>query len=434
MDIDKAIVKDGIIFPKNIRCWSLNSKEFKAEGKNIAFAVFDEIGQFRFDKAAAIHKHIESSAKTRFPKFYKLFFISFLTSGTDYMAYLIDQAENGNATNIYFDRAATWEVRSGQNCPEELKKYSDKKENYQDDYDTDPGTAMLMYECKVPKFRSNNLIKRGEKITNCVNMERKSPIIFPDKQEGEDYERFWVFNPNEEEYESWFRPNTTYEIEQLTREYEKNPSEELEKRIKEEKERHHAVEYFVHIDLSKGVVDTAGLTLGHSYYVLDKKKIYIDLMMQIRAEEDEEGNKKEIDIEQILKFVIDVLKKQKKFSIVKLTMDGWNSALFLQICEKNNIPAEILSLEKNTGPYETLKDFIYREDLNMYFYPPAVRELTELVIDDKTKKIDHPKKSQWRMKEEGLNRGSKDISDCLAGVVASIMKGDDDEPLGYAAK
>lgn len=431
MDIDKSILRDGILFPKNIRCWSMNSRECKSEGKNIAFAIFDEVGQFRFDKAQSIHKHIRSSAKTRFAKYFKLFFISFLTSGNDYMAHLIEAAEQG-APKTYFDRAATWEVRSEKDCPKELKKYVERKENYLDEYDRDPGTAMLMYECKVPKFRSNNLIKRGEKILNCVNQERKSPIIFPDKQEGEDYERFWVFNPNEEEFEAWFRPGTTYEIESMIKEYEKNPSEQVENKIKEERERHRSAEYYVHIDLSRGVVDNAGLCVGHAYNVLDKKKIYIDLMMQIRAEVDEEGHKKEIDIEQVLHFIVH-LKKTKKFPINKLTMDGWNSALFLQICEKNEIPAEILSLEKDMAPYDTLKDFIYREDINMYFYPPVIRELTELIIDDKTKKVDHPKKSTWRQKEEGLGRGSKDCADCAAGVVYSIMKGDDEEPLSYGA-
>jgi hypothetical protein len=431
MDIDKAIVRDGIIFPKNIRCWSLNSKEFKAEGKNILCGIFDEIGQFRWDKADAIYDHIKSSAKTRFGKCYKLFFISFLTSGNDYMAHLIDEAEHG-ANKTYFDRAATWEIRSADDCPKELLKYTDRKENYTDDYDKDPGNAMLKYECKVPKFRSNNFIKRGEKILACIDKTRKSPIIFPEKKEDEQFERFWVINPNDEEFEAWFRPRSIDEIDRLIREYEKTPDPDLEKRIKELKERHQNAEYYVHIDLSRGVVDTAGIAMGHTYHVLDKKKVYIDLMMQIRAEILEDGTKKEIDIEQILTYIIQVLKKEKKFNIVKLTMDGWNSALFLQICEKNQIPAELLSIDKESLPYDTLKDFIYREDLNMYFYPPAIRELTELIVDDR-KKVDHPKKSQWRMKEEGLPRGSKDISDCLAGIVTSITKQDDDEPLAYAS-
>ena len=433
MDIEKAIVRDGIIFPKNIRCWSLNSKEFKAEGKNILCGIFDEIGQFRWDKADAIYDHIKSSAKTRFGKVYKLFFISFLTSGTDYMAHLIDEAENG-APKTYFDRAATWEIRSEKNCPKDLMKYTERKENYLDDYDKDPGDAMLKYECKVPKFRSNNFIKKADKILKCVDHNRKSPIIFPEKQEEEEFERFWVFNPNDEDIESWFRPNMTGDIDQLLKDYEINPTEDLEKRIKIEKERHKYCEYYIHIDLSRGVVDTAGLAMGHIYYILDKKKVYIDLMMQIRAEQSEDGIKKEIDIEQILNFIIQYLKKEKKFNIVKLTMDGWNSALFLQICEKHHIPAELLSIDKNNVPYDTLKDFIYREDLNMYYYPPAIRELTELIVDDTKKKVDHPKKSQWRQKEEGLPRGSKDISDCLAGIVTAITQVDDEEPLAGHAK
>jgi hypothetical protein len=432
MDIEKAIVRDAIIFPKNIRCWSLNSKEFKAEGKNILCGIFDEIGQFRWDKAEAIYDHIKSSAKTRFGKVYKLFFISFLTSGADYMAHLIDEAEGG-APKTYFDRAATWEIRSAENCPKELLKYTEKQENYTDDYDKDPGSAMLKYECKVPKFRSNNFIKQAVKITNCVQSSRKSPIIFPEKDKNEQLERFWVYNPNDEEYESWFRPGMIYEVDNLIKEYEQNPNDELEKKIKALKEQHKNAEYFVHIDLSRGVVDTAGLVLGHVYYVLDKKKIYVDLMMQIRAEIQPDGTKKEIDLEQILDFVIKVLKKEKKFNLVKLTMDGWNSALFMQICEKNKIPAELLSIDKDSVPYDTLKDFLYREDLNMYFYPPAIRELTELIVDEAKKKVDHPKKSQWRMREEGLPRGSKDIADCLAGIVTSATKADDEEPLAYGS-
>jgi len=432
MDIETAIIRDGILFPKNIRCWSQNSREYKSEGKNILCGIFDEIGQFRWDKAESIHNHIKSSAKTRFSKYYKLFFISFLTSSNDYMAHLIDEAERG-ANKTYFDRAATWEIRSVENCPKELLKYTDKKENYQDDYDKDPGSAMLKYECKVPKFRSNNFIKKGEKILNCVNKTRKSPIIFPEKLENEKHERFWVFNPNDEEFEAWFNPGRIYEIDALTNEYEKNPSEDSEQKIKILKEQHQNSNYYIHIDLSRGIVDTAGLVMGHVYHILGRKKVYVDLMLQIRAEILEDGTKKEIDIEQILTYVIEVLKNKKKFNIVKLTMDGWNSALFLQICEKNRIPAELLSIDKESGPYDTLKDFIYREDINMYYYPPVIRELTELIIDETKKKVDHPKKSQWRMQEEGLPRGSKDVTDCLAGIVTSITKVDDEEPLSYAS-
>jgi len=431
MDLDKAILKDGILFPKNIRCWSLNSKEFKAEGKNVIFAVFDEIGAFRFDKALEIHKHIKTSARTRCPKLYKLFFISYLTSSNDYMAYLIDKAEAG-AEKTYFDRAATWDVRSIEDCPEELKKYTVKKSTYQEEYDEDPASAMLMYECKIPKFRSNNFIKKANKITDCINMERPSPIIFT-PEEGSEYDRVWTRDILSEELEPWFKPYMTYETVQMTKQYEQNPSEELERRIQIERERHANAQYYVHLDLSRGVVDCAGITLGHTYRVLDKTKIYIDLMLQIRSPLADDEGPKEIDLTSILNFVIDILFKKLKFPIVKITADGWNSKLFLNICEQHGIEAEVISLEKDTVPYDTLKDFLYNEDINLYLYPPVVRELTELILTDK-KKIDHPRKSKWRMREEGLNLGSKDIADCCAGIAAAITDEPDDAPLACAGK
>jgi len=433
MNIDRDIIRNHVLFPKNIRAWSLNSKEHKAEGKNVVLGIFDEIGSFRFDNAQNIRKHIRTSARTRCPKYYKLFYISFLTSPNDYMAYLIDHAEEGGSGRTYFDRAATWDIRAEKNCPEELKPYVVHKATYQEEYDEDPANAMLMYECKIPKFRSNNFLKRADRITDCINYENSSPIIFPDSLGEDGYQRVWSRDIREEEFEHWFRPFHTHTIERLEREYEAKPSEDLENRIKLEKERHESAQYYIHIDLSRGVVDCAGIAMGHTYRILDKTKVYIDLMLQIRAPEPEEGKPKEIDLNDILDFVIKTLLKKLNFPIVKITADGWNSKLFLNICEKHGIEAKTISLERDTVPYDTLKDFIYRKDIVYYLYPPVVRELTELIFTDK-KKIDHPRKSKWRMREEGLNLGSKDISDCLAGIVASITEESDGEPLAVAGK
>lgn len=432
MNIDRDIIRNHIKFPKNIRAWSLNSKEHKAEGKNVILAIFDEIAQFRFDHAEKIRRHIRTSARTRCPKYYKLFYISFLTSPNDYMSYLLDRAETGEVSNVYFDRAATWDIRSAKNCPEELNRYVVHKDTYQEEYDEDPANAMLMYECKIPKHRANNFIKQAVKITDCINMKRVAPVIYPDKDDDEKYQRFWTTDIMNEEFEPFFKPYMTYEIWQMEKEYENNPSEELEQRIKVEKERHSDAQYYIHIDLSRGVVDCAGICMGHTYRVLDSSKIYIDLMMQIRAPESDDSSK-EIDLNTILDFVIKVLYKRMKFPIVKVTADGWNSKLFLNICEKNGIDAETISLEKNTEPYDTLKDLLYAEDIKLYHYPPAVRELTELIFTDK-KKIDHPRKSKWRMREEGLSLGSKDISDCLAGIAAAVTDEGDDAPLAGAGR
>jgi hypothetical protein len=426
MDINKAVQENKILFPKNIRAFSANSTKYKLEGKNIVLAVFDEIAQFRFDRAEAIRKHIKSSAKPTCPKYYKLFYISFLTSGNDYMAHLLDMSEKGDG-KMYYDRSATWEVRSEINCPEELKPYIVKKSEFGDEYDEDPETAMLMYECKIPKVFANSFIRQPQRILDCIGKIddetfRSSPIIEP--------ENIWSYNPLEEEFEPWFKPYTTELIWKLQQEYEKNPSNALEEKIKFEKDLHSNGEYYVHLDLSRGVVDCGGLVLGHKYRVLDQNKLYIDLMLQIRADKTIDKNA-EIDMTQLLDFVIKVLKNKLKFPISNLSADGWNSALFFNICEKENIPCELVSLEKNNIPYETLKTFIYSGNINFYPYQVAIRELTELIIENK--KVNHPRKSQWRMKEEGLPLGSKEISDSLSGVAYSSTKDDDEGGLSYAS-
>jgi len=432
MNIDRDIIRNAILFPKNIRAWAMNSRESKSEGKNVVLGIFDEIGTFRFDQAQNIRKHIRTSARTRCPKHYKLFYISYLTSPNDYMSYLLDRAEDGHMPKTYCDRAATWDIRSDKKCLPEIKKYAVHKETYKEEFDEDPSTAMLMYECKIPKYRANNFIKRADRITDCINYERESPVILEENDSESALNRFWTHNIMEEELEHWFRPYHTHEIEVMEREYENNPSDELAQKIKFEKEKHANAQYYVHIDLSRGVVDCAGIAMGHTYHILDKTKIYVDLMLQIRSPKSEDKSK-EIDLNEILEFVITKLFKKLKFPIIKVTADGWNSALFLNICEKNGISAKIISLEKNTGPYDTLKDFIYKRDINYYLYPPAIRELTELLITDRNK-IDHPKASKWRMREEGINNGSKDVSDCLSGFVYSIIEEDDGEPLAVVGK
>lgn len=447
MNLDKDIQKNCILFPKNIRAWSLNSIRFKAEGKNIVFAIFDEIASFRFDKAESIRRHIKSTAKATCPEYYKLFYISFLTSSQDYMAYLIDQAEKGEMKNTHFMRAATWEIRSAKNCPKKLLNYVVKKETFQDDFDTDPENAMLMFECKIPKVRKDSFIKRPEKILQSIDIignTDEEKHYRPDPRIEQD--NLWVYSSDllGLELESWFRPNYTYKMEWLQKQYEKSPSSQLEEALKALKIKHQGVKYYCHLDLSRGVVDTASIVIGHPYYILDRLKVHIDLMLQIRAKKDDDSNQ-EIDLSQMLYFIIYRLHKKGinnlkgkalsglGFNISKITADGWNSALFLNLCEQEKMKAKYISLERTTEPYDTAKDFMYRGDLEVYYSDVYVREWTELIIDNKGK-IDHPRTSKWRQKSEKLSRGSKDLSDGISGIASSVMEKGMRKKLSWGAK
>jgi len=422
MDLSRDIQKNSIIFPKNITAYSLNSVKFKAEGKNVVFAVFDEIAQFRFDKAEAIRRHIKTTAKATCPKFFKLFYISFLTNGSDYMAHLLEKAEKGEIPKCLYMRESTWSVRSQRGCPKELKPYIVNRSTFQDEFDEDQENAMLMFECKIPKTRGSSFIKRPEKILQSVGyiLDQNGEKIFREDPRV-NQENIIVYDDElkDLEFESWFKPYYTWEIWQLEKQYEIQPSESLERQMIQLKERQQTAEYYIHIDLSRGVVDSAGIGLAHRYYIMDRVKIYIDLLLAIRARKGQE-----IDMSKILDFILLRLHKGKVslgglgFHIHKITSDGWNSSLFLNLCERENIDSQLISLERTTAPYNTFKDFIYKQDINYYPYAPLLREVEELIITDKGK-INHPRTSRRRMKEEGLSRGSKDT--CFTGDTKILL-------------
>jgi hypothetical protein len=77
-------------------------------------------------------------------------------------------------------------------------------------------------------------------------------------------------------------------------------------------------------------------------------------------------------------------------------------------------------MDKTRKPYDTLKGLLYQGKINAYAYLVLLRELKELRLDDK-RKVDHPKSSSQRLKEEGLRLGSKDVSDSLAGTIYSAV-------------
>jgi len=136
----------------------------------------------------------------------------------------------------------------------------------------------------------------------------------------------------------------------------------------------------------------------------------------------------EINQTEALDFVINILVKKMGFPITEVTADGYQSALFFDFCRKAGIPAGEQSLVRTNQPYETMKDFIMRGDVNYYYNPVLIRELSELEYS-KDGKIDHPSKSQWRLKEEGIPGGSKELGDCLGAGIFRSVKDDITEPL-----
>src|SRR5690606_2519220 len=113
------------------------------------------------------------------------------------------------------------------------------------------------------------------------------------------------------------------------------------------------------------------------------------------------------------------LKEVHKFRVAKVGMDGFQSTETKQQLRKRRFQTEYIAMDRSKLPYEDLRAAIYEDRIEI---PPyltyvekgatdtvqiAVKELSEL--EDGEKKIDHPA------------NGSKDVADCMAGVVYMLM-------------
>jgi hypothetical protein len=101
-------------------------------------------------------------------------------------------------------------------------------------------------------------------------------------------------------------------------------------------------------------------------------------------------------------------------------LDRWGSEETIQELNKHDIDSELLSMDKSYEPWHTMKDYMQQMVWKTYEHSILYRELSELI--DTAKKIDHPIISQARFEQEGLERGSKDVADCAAGVTHTLVK------------
>lgn len=175
----------------------------------------------------------------------------------------------------------------------------------------------------------------------------------------------------------------------------------------------------LHIDIAtSGDGDALGMAMGHIEEIVEvdgEKKPYIvfDMLFRVRALPGTE-----ILLSDIRRVVYD-LKEERRFRIIDVTMDGFQSTDTMQQLRKKKFHVDYLSVDRSTLPYEDLREAIYDSRIE---FPPyetylvkgadrtiqvAVQELQQL--QDTGKKIDHPA------------GGSKDLSDAMAGVVSTLM-------------
>lgn len=174
-----------------------------------------------------------------------------------------------------------------------------------------------------------------------------------------------------------------------------------------------------HIDIAtSGDGDALGLVMGHVSRLVDiedelKPYIVIDFMLRIKA-----SPGTEIMLSDIRQIIYE-LKDERNFRLKAVTMDGFQSTDTRQQLNKRRIASDYLSVDRQLAPYYDLREAIYERRIE---FPPymtylnrgdtevveiAAKELREL--SEQGNKVDHPTK------------GSKDVADCLAGVVYTLM-------------
>jgi very-short-patch-repair endonuclease len=309
--------------------------------------------------ADAIFSTLKSSATSRFGQQWIGIIISYPRYQNDFT---IRQYElSKTQPHIYGDMGATWEIHPIR-----------KREDFADDYRTDPEDARTKYEC-IPPAITDAFFSLTNKIYECNS--EVEPVVFVDHtttirkaQEGEN-----------KEY-------TALMIEPLKKDFSRD--------------------YFIHGD--PGLMsDSFVLAMGHVVAGEEKEikkdeevvlmpKVHIDLILVWKPQDG-----KPVDILNVKDTIIML---STCFNIKSVTFDKWNSATTIQELVVNGIKAEDLSFSRGQQleMFRNLRALVYNNLIDWPSNPDLCEELAKLQLINGVK-VDHPVD------------GSKDIADAVAG-------------------
>ena len=178
--------------------------------------------------------------------------------------------------------------------------------------------------------------------------------------------------------------------------------------------------YHAHIDLGL-VRDACGLVIGRE---TDNQGIQYVLALRIvcaqrAAELDKKGQRydliigtKEVIIEEVRQIIFTM--QEMGFAFGMVSMDGFQSADTRQQFEKKGIPSCIVSIDRDTSAYDTLKSIINTGRFESVNHSHALKESKSLELK-KGKKVDH------------APGASKDLMDGYAGVAKTLLEKYDDD-------
>jgi hypothetical protein len=377
-------IKSKIRMPKNIYILPVGSNEEAPLGYNIFGAVIDEASFHLLTKdkdyAEESYNQIKKRIRSRFLSKGKLFIITSPRYVYDFAERKFSE-EIGN-DKVFRRRTPLWEAMPASSFSGKKFDAGDYLSSfkglmipieYEDEFRSNPERAMRDFGAQ-PSQAIQAFFNNADVIDQKANYERKDPI-----------------NPKTGEFYEWF-----YNL-------RSSPAYDPDRR-------------FIHIDLALdkgGKGDKCGLCMGkfngwaESTNLMGKQekkaKIFIDLIMQIKA-----GPREEIRFEEVRKWIHRL--REIGYNIGLVTFDQWNSADSIQALSSAGFKAEIFSVDRNPEAYYLTKSALLDDRLDYYYFKPFCEELKQLE-EVKGGKIDHPR------------TGKKDVSDSVAAVVHHASQG-----------
>lgn len=421
----------SILFDKHIEAVSGHSEAEQQEGLNLILGIADEISAFKTKEEAERHasrsggrepaktaesilKMIRTSARTRFPRTFKLVAISYPRFKNDAIQQLRKRAEKDNQARGKESRM----YASGPYATWDVNPVIEGKEQFQEDYDEDPIMARAMYECD-PDTAVSRFLRNDIAIATSFMDRRPDPVVV---------EYYWAKEELPEELT----------MQGGERVIEAQEGWQVRFHFSPDLVPYRGALYAMHGDLAING-DRAGVAMSHvrryeeqqwnikggqGEIVEPRPIIKLDFGIAFEADIGADPIPREIQIRWMRKLVWEL--RARGFAIEYVTYDGFQSTDSIQILESWGLETDKLSMDRSPDPWNNLRDVLYDGRLEGYYNELLIDELKGLMRLGNGK-VDHPP------------GGSKDIADAVCGSVegAIYLGGDEgadpqraDEELG----
>lgn len=169
---------------------------------------------------------------------------------------------------------------------------------------------------------------------------------------------------------------------------------------------------FIHIDIGL-VHDHLGIACGYcpGFKAMNRGEGLVEFLPEIEfdfAIDVVPPKNDEIDLARIRAMIYKLY--ELGLNIRWVSLDSYQSADMLQRLRQKGFKAGVQSVDDSTDPYLAMKIALHDRRVNVPYHPRLEKELINLEYDAAKDKVDHP------------SHGSKDIADCVAGVIWGLCR------------